>query len=75
MYSDDFIILYKLVEEEVSTVDELPSLISAAGISLKYSKCYLFKYQIDYLGYVVLHGNLAASDKSGEAVRLATFTT
>lgn len=46
MYMDEFITLYKSVEEKFSNVDEVLSLIDAAGISVKLIKFSFFELHI-----------------------------
>lgn len=73
MYLDDVIKLSTSVEENVAHVDEVLSLLCAAGIYLNLSKWSFCKDRAYYLGNVVLPGMLDDSDRASEAARRVPF--
>lgn len=67
--------IIQIGRRERYNADEVLSFLGAAGISLKLSKCYLFKDRTVYLGDVVLNGKLADSVKYRESVLRSPFPT
>ncbi len=59
------------MEEHISHVDAVLTLLERAGVSLKLSKCQFFKSSVDYLGHVVHPGKLSLATKNTQALREA----
>ena len=54
-------------------VDQVLSLLRAAGVTLKLTKCSFFQPRVDYLGHVITPGKLHVAARNKEAFRTATF--
>ena len=53
VYLDDIIIFSDTKEEHLKRLEAVFQKLSAAGLKLKPSKCFLFREEIEYLGHVV----------------------
>jgi Reverse transcriptase (RNA-dependent DNA polymerase) len=56
VYVDDIIVFSNSFESHISDVNHVLHLLSEAGVVLKLSKCCFFVPELNYLGYVVVHG-------------------
>jgi hypothetical protein len=52
-------------------VEDTLTLLERAGLSLKFSKCQLFKNTVNYLGHVIRPGRLGVAEKNTEALKSA----
>jgi hypothetical protein len=55
-------------EAHIQDVDEVLTILEAAGVSLNLKKCAFFRARVDYLGHVVYPGKLAVDSKKTVAV-------
>ena len=68
VYLDDIIIFSDTKEEHLKRLEAVFQKLSAAGLTLKPSKCFFFREEIEYLGHVVSGKGIATNPKKVEAV-------
>ena len=71
VYIDDIIVYSKTVSEHFHPLREVLTLLRAAGVSLKISKCAFFDEEVEYLGHVVKPGRLEMQSRNTDAIRRA----
>ena len=71
VYIDDVIAFSKSVEDHINHLDDVLTLLSQAGISLKWKKCEFFHQHIKYLGHVIRPGKLEIDSTMTKALREA----
>ncbi len=69
----DVIVFSPSVEEHISHVDAVLTLLERAGVSFKLSTCQFFKSSVDYLGHGVHPGKLSLATKNTQAHREAKY--
>lgn len=57
------------VEEHIRHVDEVLTVLSDAGVSLKLKKCDFFTNRVDYLGHVIHPGKLEVASRNTDAIK------
>ena len=67
VYIDDVIIFSRNVEDHLQHVDEVLTLLSKAGVSVKLKKCDFFCDPVSYLGHVVTPGKLGVATENARA--------
>ena len=75
VYLDDVIVFSRNVQEHLSHVNEILTLLRNAGVTLKLKKCDFFRNKVNYLGYVITPGKLSVATKNTEAFAKAKFPT
>ena len=73
IYLDDVIVFSHTVAEHLRHVDEVLTLLRAAGVTLKLSKCRFFQPKVDYLGHVITPGKLHVATANTQAFESAKF--
>ena len=73
IYLDDVIVFSRSPEEHLTHLEEVLSLLQAAGVTLKAAKCHLFQKEVDYLGHVISPGRVAVNEKNTKALRLLAY--
>ena len=68
IYLDDIIVFSWTPEENLVRLQAVFDKLKAARLKLKPSKCELFKKQINYLGHMVGHKEVATDPKKIEAI-------
>jgi len=68
---DDVFVFSRTVEEHITYLNEVSSLLSRAGASRKASKCSLFQEEVKYLGHIVGSGHIRVNEKNLVGLRLA----
>ena len=68
VYLDDIIIFSDTKEEHLKRLEAVFQKLCAAGLKLKPSKCFFFREEIEYLGYVVSGKGISTNPKKIEAV-------
>ena len=63
IYLDDIIVSSQTPEEQLVRLQAVFNKLKTAGLKLKFSKCELFRKQINYLGHVVGHNGVATDPK------------
>jgi Reverse transcriptase (RNA-dependent DNA polymerase)/RNase H-like domain found in reverse transcriptase len=71
VYLDDIIIYYKTMDAHVGHLDEVLTLLGTARLSLKLTKCFVFKDTVDDLCHVIRPGKLAVAVKNMDSLRSA----
>lgn len=69
VYMDDIIVYSRTFEEHVENVNAVLGAIRAANITLKASKCKLFKRQLSFLGHIVSADGIATDPSKIKAIR------
>ena len=65
VYLDDLLVMGKTLEEHLSNLRDVCSCLDRAGLKLKTSKGKLLHREVDFLGYVVSAGGVAADPNKG----------
>lgn len=73
VYLNDVLIFSCKLEDHIKHIDEVLTLLENAGVSLKISKCQLFRKRLGYLGHVLLLGRIAISNNATSAIANAKF--
>ena len=73
MYIDDVIVFSQSFEEHLEHVRDIFKALSAAGVTLKPSKCHLFAQTVDYLGHKVSPGRLEVAIKNTEPLKKCLY--
>jgi len=68
---DDVFVFSRTVEEHITYLNEVSSLLSRAGASRKASKCSLSQEEVKYLGHIVGSGHIRVNEKNLVGLRLA----
>ena len=69
VYLDDILVMGETFEEHLENLASVFDRLRQAGLRLKPSKCYLARWEVEYLGYVVSAKGVAADPRKMEAVR------
>jgi len=64
VYLDDVLVFSQTVDDYIRHLREVLLLLENAGLSLKPSKCHLFKQDVEYLGHVVRPGLLLVNQNN-----------
>ena len=73
VYIDDVIVFSQSFEEHLEHVRDIFKALSAAGVTLKPSKCHLFAQTVDYLGHKVSPGRLEVAIKNTEPLKKCLY--
>ena len=65
IYFDDVIVFFKTPEEHVIRLRAVFEKLQQAGLTLKPSKCELFRQELTYLGHVVSKDGIQTNPKKG----------
>lgn len=68
VYIDDVLIPARTINEALSVLREVLQLMQLNGLTLKLSKCYFLKTQIEYLGYTISESEIRPGKCKAEAV-------
>ena len=68
-YIDDILVMGSTFSEHLENLQKVFERLRQAGLRLKPSKCHLAKREVEYLGYVVSAGGIAADPKKVQAVQ------
>ena len=71
VYLDDIIIFSRTFEEHIRHLGIVLSKLSAAGATLKFSKCHFFRQTVDYLGHRILPHKLQVLAKNVDSLAKA----
>ena len=69
VYLDDILVMGETFEEHLENLASVFDRLRQAGLRLKPSKCYLARWEVEYMGYVVSAKGIAADPRKMEAVR------
>lgn len=58
VYLEDIILFSKTIEDHMTLQNAVLALLKDAGLTLKIRKCLFQQDQVEYLGYIVIHGCL-----------------
>jgi hypothetical protein len=73
VYLDDVIVYSRSVEDHLTQLDHVLTLLSNAGVTLKLSKFRFFQDSVDYLGRVICPGKLAVAQKNIDTLAQAHY--
>ena len=73
VYLDDVIVFSRGMKEHIAHLDQVLTLLRAAGVSLKLKKCQFFQSRVDYLGHVISPGKLSMATESSAAFAECKF--
>jgi hypothetical protein len=68
IYVDDIVIYSKTAEDHLQHIDAILSKLDKHGLRVKFSKCQLFRHQIQYLGFLVSGSGLEVNPEKVRAV-------
>jgi transposase InsO family protein len=71
VYLDDIIIYSQTMEDHLTHLHDVLTLLGQAGLSLKLAKCHFLQETVDYLGHVIRPGKLEIATKNTDALRTA----
>lgn len=74
VYLNDVLIFSGKVEYYIQKVDEVFTLLENSAVSLKIRRCKFFQKFLDYLGHVLLSGQIAISKDSTSTTADANIT-
>ena len=69
VYLDDILVMGTTFEEHLCNLRCVFDRLHDAGLCLNPSKCYLARKEVEYLGYVISDGRVAADTKKIKAVK------
>ena len=69
MYLDDVITFSDSYEEHLEDLDLIMSRLQSANLTLKKEKCYLFKTDVNFLGYMLCCKGVKPQMEKVEAIR------
>ena len=69
VYIEDVIIYSKSVEDHIRHVDEILTALEEAGVTLKISKCYFFRQEVEYLDQIIKPGHLEVDRAKNTSLR------
>ena len=69
VYPDDIITFSDLYEEHLEDLDLIMSRLQSANLTLKKEKCYLFKTNVNFLGYMLCCKGVKPQTEKVEAIR------
>lgn len=75
IYLDDIVIFSKFVEEHMTHLRKVLTLLATSRVTLKNNKCRFFSNTIDYLGHVIRPDHLEISHHTTDANRGLKYTT
>ncbi len=73
IYVDDIVIYSKSAKEHVRHIENIFQRLNKHGLKVKFSKCQMFKTEIEYLGFLVGKDGMKVNPKKVEAI--AKFPT
>jgi Reverse transcriptase (RNA-dependent DNA polymerase) len=71
VYLDDVIVFSSDRKAHLTHVDEVLTVLSKAGLSLKLQKCRFFAETVNFLGHVIRPGRLGVAENNTEALKVA----
>ena len=69
VYVDDIIIFSKNLNEHISHLKQVFTLLHKAGMKIKVQKCRFARQEVEYLGHIVSHQGIKGDPKKLTAVR------
>ena len=64
VYIDDIIVFSKNLEDHISHLEQVFTLLNEAGMKIKIQKCRFARNAVKYLGHIVSHEGIKAYPKS-----------
>lgn len=69
IYMDDLIIPANNVKSGISKLERVFKVASKAGLRINWKKCVFLRPEVEFLGHVIVNGNIRPSDRKTEAVK------